>query len=138
LPTVGQGSSTTFDVSAAKPCQHVFSSRRNTLRFCLQKPLLLALELSRADIARVLGIDDDTAVRWLDRFGSHADHLHKTLLRVLTPEDVQLDEIRAELRATPRVLWLWLAIDPTTKLVLSYLLASRKTPACMVRKPYPF
>ena len=95
-------------------CQHVFSNRRNTPRFRLQKPLLLvqtafvllALGMSRADIARVLGIDDETVARWLDRFGAHADHLHDALLRDLTPEILQLDEIRAELRSTPRIRWL--------------------------------
>lgn len=84
-------------------CQHVFSVRRNTPCFRLHKPLLviqsafvlLACGMSRADIARFLGVDDDTVARWLDRFGAHADHLHDALLHNLTPEILQLDEIRA-------------------------------------------
>jgi hypothetical protein len=48
---------------------------------------------------------------------SHAQTLHEHCFRTLHLPHLQLDELRTRLRCTTQVLWLWLAIDPCTKIL---------------------
>src|SRR5206468_156092 len=67
--------------------------------------------------ARVFGHREATIRRWLGYAGRHAGALHAHLFRDLALPHVQLDEIRTRLRQRCPVLWLWLVVDPVTKIV---------------------
>jgi IS1 family transposase len=54
---------------------------------------------------------------WLTRAGRHAQSLHEHCFRNLWLPHLQLDELRTRLRSSKQVLWLWLAIDPLTKIL---------------------
>ena len=58
-----------------------------------------------------------TITRRLTRSGEHAQILHERSFRNLHIPHLQLDEIRTRLRSHTQVLWLWLAIDPCTKML---------------------
>lgn len=47
----------------------------------------------------------------------HAQTLHEHYFCNLQLPHLQLDEIRTRLRNSKQVLWLWLAIDPLTKIL---------------------
>jgi transposase-like protein len=66
---------------------------------------------------RVFGFRQATITTWLSREGSHAQTLHQHSFCNLQLPHVQLDELRTRLRSCTQVLWLWLAIDPCTKLL---------------------
>lgn len=106
----------------------------------------LAEGLDVAAAVRVFGHGEGTIARWQARAAWHADRLHDRLLRGLHLPHVQLDEIRTRLRAHYAVLWLWVALDPLTKIVpavhlgprtqasahaLIHTLTSRLTPGCV-------
>ncbi len=77
----------------------------------------LAEELDVAAAVRVFGHGEGTIARWQARAAQHADRLHDRLFRGLHLPHVQLDELRTRLRAHRTVLWLWVALDPLTKIV---------------------
>jgi IS1 family transposase/transposase-like protein len=85
----------------------------------------LAEGLSVGAAVRVFGHGEGTITRWRDRAAQHAARLHRHLLRDLHLPHVQLDEIRTRLRPRSRVLWLWLALDPQTKLIPALALGAR-------------
>jgi IS1 family transposase len=66
---------------------------------------------------RVFGYRQATITTWLSRAGEHAQTLHQHSFCNLQLPHVQLDELRTRLRSCTQVLWLWLAIDPCTKLL---------------------
>jgi len=66
---------------------------------------------------RVFGHQQATIASWLSREGSHAQTLHERSFHTLQLPHLQLDELRTRLRCAKQVLWLWLAIDPLTKIV---------------------
>jgi len=74
---------------------------------------------------RVFGHGEATITRWRDRGAQHAARLHHHFLHDLHLPHVQLDEIRTRLRPRTRVLWLWLALDPKTKLIPALALGAR-------------
>ena len=51
------------------------------------------------------------------RAGAHGAALHARWFRGLHLPHLQLDELRTRLRGRARVLWLWVALDPLSKLV---------------------
>ena len=53
----------------------------------------------------------------MSRAGEHARTLHEHFFCLLQLPYVQLDELRTRLRSAKQVLWLWLAIDPCTKIL---------------------
>ncbi len=55
--------------------------------------------------------------RWLTRAGGHAHTLHERFFCHLHLPHLQLDELRTRLRSHTQALWLWLAIDPRTKIL---------------------
>jgi len=106
-------------------CRATFSARRNTPLYRLKTPsqqvavvlsaLAEGLDPSAAD--GVFGFRHATITRWLTRAGGHAEILHERCFRNLHVPHLQLDEIRTRLRRSTQVLWLWLAIDPRTKIL---------------------
>jgi IS1 family transposase len=77
----------------------------------------LAEGLDPSAAERVFGLRQATITTWLSRAGEHAQTLHTHYFSNLQLPHVQLDELRTRLRSCTRVLWLWLAIDPRTKIL---------------------
>jgi IS1 family transposase/transposase-like protein len=106
-------------------CRTTFTSRRNTPLYRLKTPshqiamvltgLAEGLDPSAAE--RVFGYRQATITTWLNRAGEHAQTLHERFFCHLHLPHLQLDELRTRLRSYKQVLWLWLAIDPCTKLL---------------------
>ncbi|GHO80134.1 hypothetical protein KSD_79050 [Ktedonobacter sp. SOSP1-85] len=106
-------------------CRTTFTARCNTALYRLKTPshqiamvlsaLAEGLDLSAAE--RVFGYRQATITRWLTRAGRHAELFHERCFRNLHIPHLQLDEIRTRLRRATQVLWLWLAIDPCTKIL---------------------
>ena len=63
------------------------------------------------------GYRQPTITSWLTRAGRHAEILHERSFCHLWLPHLQLDELRTRLRNATQVLWLWLAMDPCTKIV---------------------
>jgi len=106
-------------------CHTTFSARRNTPMYRLKTPShqvamvlsALAEGLDPSAAERVFGYRQATIATWLTRAGRHAELFHERYFRNLHIPHLQLDELRIRLRSATHVLWLWLAIDPRTKLV---------------------
>jgi transposase-like protein len=77
----------------------------------------LAEGLDPSEARRVFGYRHATITTWLSRAGEHAQTLHERSCCNLWLPHLQLDELRTRLRSYTQVLWLWLAIDPCTKLM---------------------
>jgi IS1 family transposase len=77
----------------------------------------LAEGLDPSAVERVFGFRQATIMRWLTRAGEHAQTLHKRTFCHRHLPHLQLDELRTRLRCTTQILWLWLAIDPRTKIL---------------------
>ncbi len=106
-------------------CRTTFSARRNTPLYRLKTPshrvamvlFSLAEGLDASANERVFGYRQATITTWLTRAGEHAEIFHQRCLHTLQIPHLQLDELRTRLRSSQQVLWLWLAIDPCTKLL---------------------
>ena len=66
---------------------------------------------------RVFGHRQTTIITWLTRAGEHAQILHERSFCHLHLPHLQLDELHTRLRSSKQVLWLWLVIDPLTKIL---------------------
>lgn len=106
-------------------CRKTFTSRRETPLYRLKTPSTriaevlgaLAEGLSVAAACRVFGHSEGTISTWLTRAGEHSATLHERWIRHLHLPHLQLDELRTRLRSRAHVLWLWVALDPLTKLI---------------------
>jgi transposase-like protein len=106
-------------------CRTTFTSRRNTPLYRLKTPSqqvavvlsALAEGLDPSAASRVFGYCQATITTWLTRAGEHAQTLHERSFCHLHLPHVQLDELRTRLRNATHVLWLWLAMDPRTKIL---------------------
>jgi transposase-like protein len=106
-------------------CHTTFSARRDTPLYRLKTPsqqvavvlTALAEGLDASAAERVFGYRQATITTWLTRAGEHAQTLHERSFCHLRLPHLQLDELRTRLRSYQHVLWLWLAIDPLTKIV---------------------
>jgi len=85
----------------------------------------LAEGLDPSAAERVFGFRQATITTWLSRAGEHAQILHEHFFFHLHLPHIQLDELRTRLRSTTQVLWLWLAMDPCTKLLPVFQLGPR-------------
>jgi IS1 family transposase/transposase-like protein len=106
-------------------CRTTFSARRHTPLYRLKTPSqqvamvlsALAEGLDPSAAERVFGYRQATITTWLSRAGEHARTLHERSFLNLCLPHLQLDELRIRLRNSTQVLWLWLAIDPLTKIL---------------------
>jgi len=106
-------------------CHTTFTARRHTPLYRLKTPShqvamvlsALAEGLDPSAAERIFGFRQATIITWLSRAGSHAEILHERCFRNLQLPHVQLDELRTRLRSCTQMLWLWLAIDPCTKIL---------------------
>jgi hypothetical protein len=106
-------------------CRTTFTARRHTHLYRLKTPsqqvamvlsaLAEGLDVSAAE--QVFGHRQATITTWLTRAGEHAQILHERSFRALQLPHLHLDELRTRLRCPKQVLWLWLAIDPLTKIL---------------------
>ena len=85
----------------------------------------LAEGLDRAVLIRYIGHAEATLARWLQRAGAHSEAWHQRYLRQLAPVVLQLDEIHTRVRSMVKARWLWLVIDPITKLIPALHLGGR-------------
>src|SRR5215831_6848782 len=114
-------------------CRTTFTARRHTPLYRLKTPSqqiavvlsALAEGLDPSAAERVFGYRQATITTWLSRAGQHAQTLHERSFRTLWLPHLQLDELRTRLRSNTQVLWLWLAIDPCTKLLPALQLGPR-------------
>ncbi len=106
-------------------CRTTFTARRHTPLYRLKTPTqqvalvltALAEGLDPSAAERVFGYRQATIIIWLSRAGEHAQTFHERFFRTLQLPYLQLDELRTRLRSSRQVLWLWLAIDPCTKIL---------------------
>jgi transposase-like protein/IS1 family transposase len=106
-------------------CRTTFTSRRNTPLYRLKTSshqiamvlTALAEGLDASAAERIFGYRHATISTWLTRAGEHAQTLHERFFCHLHLPHLQLDELRTRLRCAKQVLWLWLAIDPCTKIL---------------------
>ena len=106
-------------------CHTTFTARRDTPLYRLKTPSrqvavvlsALAEGLDPSAAERVFGYRQATITTWLTRAGEHAQTLHERSFCHLRLPHLQLDELRTRLRSYKQVLWLWLAIDPLTKVI---------------------
>ncbi len=106
-------------------CGTTFTARRHTPLYRLKTASTRVAEvlsavaegLSVAAAVRVFGHSEGTITTWLTRAGEHSATLHDRWLRHLHLAHLQLDELRTRLRDRAHVLWLWVALDPLTKLI---------------------
>ena len=106
-------------------CRTTFTARRDTPLYRLKTPshqvavvlAALAEGLDPSAAERVFGFRHATITTWLCRAGEHAQTLHERFFCHLHLPHLQLDELRTRLRCAKQILWLWLAIDPLTKIL---------------------
>ncbi len=119
------GSAERIQTFRCQACCITFSARRHTPLYRLKTPShqiemvlsALAEGLDPSAAERVFGYRQATITTWLSRAGEHAKTLHERSFRNLHIPHLQLDEFRTRLRRSTQVLWLWLAIDPLTKIL---------------------
>ena len=114
-------------------CHTTFSARRHTPLYRLKTPsqqvamvlTALAEGLDPSAAERISGYRQATITTWLSRAGEYAQTLHERSFRNLWLPHLQLDELRTRLRCSTQVIWLWLAIDPLTKILPVFHLGPR-------------
>ncbi len=119
------GSAERIQTFRCQACRTTFSARRDTPLYRLKTPSqqiamvlsALAEGLDPSAAERVFGYRQATITTWLSRAGEHAQTLHERFFSHLQLPHLQLDELRTRLRNAKQVLWLWLVIDPCTKLL---------------------
>jgi transposase-like protein/IS1 family transposase len=106
-------------------CGTTFSARRDTPLYRLKTAsqrvaevlTALAEGLDVAAAVRVFGHQYATITNWLTRAGQHSVILHDRVFQNLHLPHLQLDELRARLRKRARVFWLWVVLDPISKII---------------------
>ena len=114
-------------------CRKTFSARRGTPLYYLKTEAkqvemvlwFLAEGLDRAVMLRFTGHAEATLTRWLERAGLHSQAWHQRYLRQLAPVVLQLDELHTRVRSMAKARWLWLVIDPVSKLIPALHLGGR-------------
>jgi len=114
-------------------CDKRFSSRLYTPFYRLKIAenrivLVLMLLAEGCDISvlvRCSGHCEASITRWLERAGQHSVFFHNRFFHHLLLKLVQLDELYCRVRTTGKM-WLWLAIDPISKVLPSLHLGHRK------------
>jgi IS1 family transposase len=128
-----QGKAERIQTFRCQACTTTFTARRDTPLYQLKTPsqrvgevlTALAEGLDVAAAGRVFGHRSATITRWLTRAGTHSATLHDYWFHQLHLPHIQLDELRTRLRRRAHTLWLWVAIDPRTKIVPVLQLGAR-------------
>ena len=106
-------------------CGHKFTVRRHTVLYRLRTYSARVVEASTflaegVDVSvleRVWQIGEGTLRTWLTRAGLHAEKLHEHFFQGLGFDHIQLDELWANLRQESQEVWVWVAMEATTKIV---------------------
>jgi transposase-like protein len=115
-------------------CHTVFSCRRGTPLYYLKTDeaqvemvlWFLAEGVDSSVMVRYTGHAEATIARWLARAGDHSQRWHDQRLRGLVVALVQMDELYVRIRTVLQGRWLWVAIDPLSKVILSVHLGRRR------------
>ncbi len=115
-------------------CATRFSSRLYTPLYRLKTDpdrvalvlLFLAEGCDRAMLVRSTRHTEETVTRWLERMGQHSQELHNVYFQCLFIPLLQLDELYARVRQEG-ARWLWLVLDPVSKIIPVMHLGGRKT-----------
>jgi len=86
---------------------------------------LLALGVDASALEEVFGVREMTIRTWLCRSGMQGRKLHERFVVALELIHVQLDELWANVKDGSQDLWLWVACDMKTKLVLALQVGGR-------------
>jgi transposase-like protein/IS1 family transposase len=129
-----------IQILRCQACGTTFSSRRDTPLYRLKTAsqrvgevlTALAEGLSVAATARVFSHRHATITRWVTRAGEHSATLHNRIFRQLHLPHIQFDELRTRLRNRAHTLWLWVAVDPISKLVPVLHLGARTQDAAHI------
>ena len=114
-------------------CHTSFSTRRDTPLYRLKTASgrvaevlsALAEGLDVSSAARVFGHHPATIATWVTRAGEHSVTLHDRWFQHLQLPHLQLDELRTQVRSHARDVWLWLVVDPLTKIIPVLYLGAR-------------
>jgi IS1 family transposase len=114
-------------------CGTTCSTRRDTPLYRLKTAsqrvaevlTALAEGLDVAAAVRVFGYQHATITTWLRSAGAHSATLQDRIFRNLTLPHLQLDELRTRLRSRAHTLWLWVAVDPLSKIIPVLQLGAR-------------
>jgi hypothetical protein len=126
-------------IQTCRACRTPFSARRDTPLYRLKTPShrvgavpsALAEGPDVAAGARVFEHRQATISTWLARAGAHSTALPARWFRGLHLPHLQPDELRPRLRGRAHVLWLWVALDPRSKIVPVLHLGGRtQAPGC--------
>jgi IS1 family transposase len=106
-------------------CRKKFTVRRDTVLYRLktnsekvvQVLALLAEGVDVSTLERVMGIGEGTLRTWLTRAGMHAEKLHTTFFQELIFAHIQLDELWANVRHKMQDVWVWVAMEASTKVM---------------------
>ena len=106
-------------------CKHKFTVRRDTVLYRLKTHServgevlsLLAEGVDVSVLERVLGIGEGTLRTGLTRAGLHARKLHERFFQELIFRHIQFDELWANVRDECQEVWVWAALEATTKVV---------------------
>jgi IS1 family transposase/transposase-like protein len=119
-------------------CEKKFTSRLHTPLYRLKTDpekvvlvlMLLANGCDLSVLVRCTPHAEATVTRWLEKMGKHSARLHGRFFQKLIFPRLQLDELHARVRREG-VQWLWVALDPVTKVIPTFHLGPRTTEAAM-------
>lgn len=114
-------------------CGKAFTSRKGTPLYYLKTSehtiemvlWFLAEGIDQSVMTRYTKHCDATIARWLTRMGQHTAAWHNRLFHNLSFGLIQMDELYARVRNHQKSRWVWLAIDPITKVIPSLHLGGR-------------
>ena len=106
-------------------CGHKFTVRRHTVLYRLKTGstrvaealTFLAEGVDVSVLERVWHIGEGTLRSWLTRAGLHAAKVHEHFFQRLRLDHIQLDELWAHVRQESQEVWVWVALEATTKIV---------------------
>ena len=106
-------------------CGHKFTVRRHTVLYCLKTHstrvaeflTFLAEGVDASELERIWQIGEGTLRTLLTRAGLHAKKVYEHFFRGLRFEHIQLDELWANVRRESQEVWVWVAMEATTKMV---------------------
>jgi len=130
-----RGARSDIQTLKCQSCGSSFSTRRNTPLYYLKTNpervevclWLLAEGVDISVLVRFTGHVDGTVARWLKRAGEHSKALHELLFVEMDVGYVQVDELYAPVAGNKRKSWLWVAIEPVSKIIPAVHLGARKT-----------
>jgi transposase-like protein len=122
---VGAGVRKEIQQLKCQACGKQFSGRFGTALYRLhtstvevaQALLAFNLGLSVVEVQLLFGHSDVTLRSWLTRAGIHGEKVHQHFFRNLSLGHLQLDELYTTLRDKTQDVWIWVALDPKSKLI---------------------